>query len=190
MNNIVIITGSPGVGKSTMIRSIAEGGKYNIINVGTFMLEIAMKEGIVKDRDELRFLNKDVVRKLQDRTFTDIAKMEGKIILDTHASVESNGRFVPGVPFDTMSIIRNNIHGIIYIDALTEEIMKRARGDTKRTRNTDEAFIDAQRGINLSILSMYSTYLNIPLYVIFNRQDRLDEGVKSLKEHLEQIFSE
>lgn len=190
MNRIVLLTGSPGVGKSTLIKSIAENGKYKILNVGDVMLELAMKEGVVKNRDELRFLNDEGIRRLQDKTFIDIVHMEGNIILDTHASVESNGRFIPGVPLETMRIIRRSIKAMIYIDALTTEIMERATGDKHRLRNTDRAFIDAQRRINLSILSMYSAYLNIPLYVIFNRQDRLQDSVKSLKEHLEQIFKE
>ena len=190
MNRIVIITGSPGVGKSTLIKSLTENGKYKILNVGDVMLDLAIKEGAVKGRDELRFLKDDEIRRLQDKTFIDIAHMEGNIILDTHASVESNGRFVPGVPLETMRIIRRNVRAMIYIDALTTEIIERATGDKHRLRNTDRAFIDAQRRINLSILSMYSAYLNIPLYIIFNRQDELAESIKSLKEHLEQIFSE
>ncbi|MDE1810602.1 MAG: AAA family ATPase [Candidatus Micrarchaeota archaeon] len=190
MNKIVIVTGSPGVGKSTMIKSIAAHGDYRIINIGSAMLEMASTKGLVKDRDEIRFLSTKTVRNLQDEVFKSISQMDGNIILDTHSSIEANGRFVPGVPFETMRIIRDTVHGMVYIDALTDEIMKRATDDKERTRNTDRVFIDTQRRINISILSMYSAYLNIPLYVIFNRQDKLDEGIKSLKEHIEQIFSE
>ena len=42
--SIVIVTGVPGVGKSTVMNAAKDFG-YNIINFGTTMFEEAQKEG-------------------------------------------------------------------------------------------------------------------------------------------------
>ena len=52
----VIITGVPGVGKTTVVNEVLkklslEGVEYKSINFGTFMFEVAMNEKIVQDRD-------------------------------------------------------------------------------------------------------------------------------------------
>ena len=50
--SIVIVTGVPGVGKSTVMNSAKDFG-YNIVNFGTTMFEEGKKEG-VSSRDDLR----------------------------------------------------------------------------------------------------------------------------------------
>ena len=50
--SIVIVTGVPGVGKSTVMNAAKDFG-YNIVNFGTTMFEEAKKEG-VSNRDDLR----------------------------------------------------------------------------------------------------------------------------------------
>ena len=60
----VIITGVPGVGKTTVINTAmekiaAEGTPYQNINFGSFMFEVAAAEGLVQDRDQMRKLEKD-----------------------------------------------------------------------------------------------------------------------------------
>ena len=59
--SIVIVTGVPGVGKSTVMSSAKDFG-YNIVNFGTTMFEEGKKEG-VSSRDDLRKLPVDVQKK-------------------------------------------------------------------------------------------------------------------------------
>ena len=61
--SIVIVTGVPGVGKSTVMNAAKDFG-YNIVNFGTTMFEEAQKEG-VSNRDDLRKLPVDVQKRLQ-----------------------------------------------------------------------------------------------------------------------------
>lgn len=66
----VIITGVPGVGKTSVItesirRLDEEGVPYQSINFGTFMFEVAQKENIVQDRDAMRKLDKNSQKRLQ-----------------------------------------------------------------------------------------------------------------------------
>ena len=60
--NVVIVTGIPGVGKTTVINAAVDLVKEKhseevlILNFGTEMFEVASKAGDVKDRDEMRKL--------------------------------------------------------------------------------------------------------------------------------------
>ena len=60
------------------------------------MFEIAQKEGFAKDRDEMRRLEKDVQKRLQQLAAKAIAQIQGNIIIDTHASVKTPKRNLPG----------------------------------------------------------------------------------------------
>jgi adenylate kinase len=58
--NVVIVTGIPGVGKTTVINTAVEivkqkhGENVLVLNFGTEMFEVASKAGQVKSRDEMR----------------------------------------------------------------------------------------------------------------------------------------
>lgn len=185
---IVFVCGSPGAGKSTIVNSMAENKKYRILNVGTLMMESAVKSGYVKDRDELRFLGNKRLNELQINVFKSISKIGGNVILDTHATVEQNGRYQPGITIENMKYL-NTLVGFIYIDSLTEDIAKRRKSDrTRRREHERPELIDVQRLINISILSACSTYLDLPLYVVFNDQGKLEESIGQIKEHMGDLF--
>ena len=79
----VIITGVPGVGKTTVVNEALkkikeEGIEYKSINFGTFMFEVAMNDKIVQDRDEMRTLDRAVQKRLQQRAAQAIAKVPGQ----------------------------------------------------------------------------------------------------------------
>ncbi len=42
-NRIVFVCGSPGAGKSSVIEGISHNKNYKVVNVGTIMIDIAMK---------------------------------------------------------------------------------------------------------------------------------------------------
>ncbi|MFW9787106.1 MAG: AAA family ATPase, partial [Candidatus Thorarchaeota archaeon] len=78
--NVVIVTGIPGVGKTTVINTAVEqvkersGEDVLILNIGTEMFEVATKEGHVKDRDELRKLPTAIQREVQRKAGVAIAE--------------------------------------------------------------------------------------------------------------------
>jgi adenylate kinase len=187
-NKIVFICGSPGAGKSSVIGGITSNKNYKVVSVGSLMEEIALKNGYAKNRDELRFMPREHYDELQVVVFKKISEMEGNIILDTHATVEQNGRYMPGITFGKAGHLKR-LAAFIYIDALTQDIEGRRRGDeTRRREHERPELVDVQREINISILSACSAYLDLPFYVIFNEQGKLDESVKELKAHLREIF--
>ncbi|MDE1868608.1 MAG: AAA family ATPase [Candidatus Micrarchaeota archaeon] len=189
-NRVVIVAGSPGAGKTTLIKGLASNPNVKIANMGTLMLEIAKRDGLADDRDKMRLLSNDRISALRDRAFAEVAAMKGHIVVDTHATVEANGRYVPGIPVEQVGRIKA-LRALVYIDSLTDDILERRKLDRSRDRESEDKIrIDDQRQINMSILSVISSSLNIPLYIIFNRQGRLEEGIAALKANVEEIFSE
>jgi adenylate kinase len=194
MTGTVIVTGTPGAGKTTILSSIANDKRYTLVSVGSLMLELAEKEGFAKERDDLRHKSNDksAYDDLRIYAFKKIEEMKGDVIVDTHASVESEGtgRYVPGLPLEALKIL-TKLKGFIYVDAHTDRILERRRmDDTRKRKEEDPALIDTQRLVNMAALSYYSTSLNIPLYVIFNRQHMLEESEEKIRGCLKELFGE
>ena len=57
--SVVVVTGIPGVGKTTVMQKAAEGMDIQFVTFGTVMVEIAQELGLVKDRDDMRKLTLD-----------------------------------------------------------------------------------------------------------------------------------
>ena len=93
----VVVSGIPGVGKSTVLEMLKKKTDYEIINFGTLMYEMARDIGLVKSRDELRKLPIDTQINLQKKASAAIGKMEN-VVIDTHNRekgvfvIESNQR--------------------------------------------------------------------------------------------------
>lgn len=68
---LVVLTGIPGSGSTTVLESTLKKVDYIHLNYGDVMTEIAIENSIVKDRDELRKLSpetqKEFKNKLQQR---------------------------------------------------------------------------------------------------------------------------
>ncbi len=184
---IVIIAGSPGAGKSTIIKELAKRSNCSIANIGTLMLEHAKARGYATDRDKLRFLKSTVISDLRKEALLTINAMPGKVLLDTHASIGENGRYLPGLPIDTLRGLKN-VSGLVYIDAVTEDIIERRRKDPHRKReNEDDYMVNEQRIINMSMLSIASSHLNIPLFVVLNRQGHLEECIVEIEKRFSEL---
>ena len=150
--------------------------------MGTMMLEVGQKLGYVTDRDQIRFLDLKKFNEVRNKALDEIEEMSGNIIIDTHASVGENGRYLPGFPVHFLDKL-GHVKGLIYIDATTKDIMARRKADkTRKREDDDEPTIDAQRLINISMLSFASAYLNVPLYVVINRHGRPGEDSRGDKE--------
>ena len=62
---VIVVTGIPGVGKTTVMQKAAEGMDIKFVTFGTVMIEIAKKLGWANDRDEMRKLPIEKQRELQ-----------------------------------------------------------------------------------------------------------------------------
>ena len=92
---VVVVTGVPGVGKSTVMGGASEAG-YAIVNFGDIMFEVAQTEG-VPDRDQMRKLPVAEQQRLQRVAGEKITSM-GDVVVDTHASILTKHGYLPGLP--------------------------------------------------------------------------------------------
>lgn len=185
----IIVTGSPGAGKTTLLTAADLKG-CKLVNVGNLMKDFAVKLGYVNDRDKIRKLGQEKIDRLREEAFAAIGRMEGKLVIDTHATVESEGKFLTGLPFSIIGGAKW-LKAIVYIDAQSDEILRRRALDINRHRENDgKEMLDVQRDINIATLSFYSSYLNISLYVIRNREGMLIESSSAFNKVLREIFGD
>ncbi|MEM4368576.1 MAG: AAA family ATPase, partial [Candidatus Anstonellales archaeon] len=95
---MIIVMGLPGAGKSTVLQNL-KLENYVILNYGTLMFEIAQKEKLVSNRDEMRKLNPEEQRRIQRMVVDEIKKHGKRVILDTHCSIKTPKGYLPGLPF-------------------------------------------------------------------------------------------
>ena len=136
----VIITGVPGVGKTSVITDTIqkltdEGVPYQSINFGTFMFEIAKAKSLVQDRDEMRKLGKDDQKALQREASQQIAKIDGNVLIDTHASVKTPAGFLPGLPEWVLRDLMPDI--MVLVEADDDQILRRRLRDESRIRDIE-----------------------------------------------------
>ena len=149
---IGIVTGIPGVGKTTVlskVKEILDEKKINnkIVNYGDYMLMTAIKLGYVNNRDEMRKLPVDKQKQLQIEAARGIAKEaaeggEGLFFIDTHAIIKTPSGYLPGLPKYVIEEINPKV--IFLLEADPRVILDRQKRDTTRNRSdySDEKVIN------------------------------------------------
>ncbi|HDD45847.1 MAG TPA: adenylate kinase [Candidatus Aenigmarchaeota archaeon] len=150
----VIILAVPGAGKSTILRMISEKVKdVKLVNFGDLMFEEAKKLGI-SNRDEMRKkLSLDSYRAIQISAAKNIASMEGNVIIDTHASIETPEGFYPGLPIDLVKEMKPDI--IVLLEFNPRVIAERRKGD--KTRTTRDMEGEEEIALHQAINRVYAT---------------------------------
>jgi adenylate kinase len=182
---VYIITGVPGVGKTSVLKEALKGLKdYKVINYGDLMLKAAKELGLVEDRDEIRKLPRELQTKIQDMAADEILGMKGNIIIDTHASIlTGDGSYLPGFAMDTVRKLKPET--VIIIECRVEDIAARRARDESRTR--DEEFLEkvrAHQEVNRMMCSAYCAASKANLAIIENEEGKLKEAGMKLWEVL------
>lgn len=140
---IGIVTGIPGVGKTTVLNKVAEiltqkGIPFKIVNYGDYMLDLAVKQNLIKHRDEIRYLPLERQREIQLNAAKKIAEeasssTEGILFVDTHAVIRTPGGYLPGLPKHIIELINPQV--IFLIESTPENILERQKRDKTRVRS-------------------------------------------------------
>lgn len=188
MGRIIIFVGTPGAGKSSILKGIKHDG-FKLLNIGTEMFEVAKKEYDVSDRDDIRKLGAEAIKNIRNLVFDKIRKDPSDIIIDTHASIRRGTRFVPGFTIDEINSL-NDVRTIVYVDSTSRDIIARRNKDLLRRRDVeDETDIEEQREVNLSLLSTASVIIGMPIYIIKNLQGKENEAIVQANAIVKEIFS-
>ncbi len=173
---VIVVTGIPGVGKTTVMKQAAEGIDIKFVTFGSVMIDIAKEMGLVKDRDEMRKLTLEQQKDLQIRSAEKVASM-GDVILDTHCTVKTPKGYMPGLPEWVLKKLKPT--AIVVVEADPDEIFNRRAKDSTRNRDPDsEEEIAEHQQINRSAAMSYATLTGATVKIVFNHDDAIDEAVK------------
>lgn len=168
---MIIAMGVPGAGKTTVLKGLKSD--YEVVNYGDLMLEIEKKEFGIKDRDEMRKLPIEKQKLAQKMVAEILAKMDGKVILDTHCSVATPSGYYPGVPFEFLKLW--NVDALVYITASVDELKERRENDPTRKRDVDDIALHDE--MNKAYMAAYSAFTGSPAVVIYNRNEKLEDAI-------------
>jgi adenylate kinase len=188
MGKKVVITGVPGVGKTTVIDKAlealkGEGIDYRPLNFGSFMFEVASAEGLVTDRDEMRKLDQATQRRLQRTAAQKIGEAADNIIVDTHCTVKTPKGFLAGLPEWVLRELNPDIFVLVETDE--DQILNRRLSDLSRVRDMEGyGGIRDHQQFNRSIAASYAMLTGCTVKVIRNADFLLDNAVAEMIELL------
>ena len=171
---VVIVTGVPGVGKSTVVNAAEEYG-YKIVNFGTTMFEEAQKDGVA-DRDDMRKLDVEDQQRLQKQAGEKISRM-GNVVVDTHASILTPAGYMPGLPEWTARALNPDI--IVLVEATPEEIQGRRNKDSSRERDKDD--VGLHQSVNREYAAVAAVITGAAVAIVENHDNQIDKAVEQFR---------
>jgi adenylate kinase len=189
--NVVIVTGIPGVGKTTVINTAVDivKQKYQedviVLNFGTEMFEVASKAGQVKDRDEMRKLPTAQQRNNQKLAGEAIAKkaQKAKVSVDTHTLIQTNNGYLIGLPEWVVRAIEPKT--VVLVEAESEKIASRRSSDESRTRDAQTiSDIQIHQEMCRAAAISVGTLTGATVRRIMNREGKVEEAAAELAQTL------
>jgi len=175
---VIIVTGIPGVGKTTVMKKAAKGMDIQFVTFGTVMIDIAKETGLAKDRDEMRKLSLEQQKQLQIKTAEKVAQMKN-VIVDTHCTIKTLRGYMPGLP--EWVIKKLNPTALVVVEADPEEIYNRRAKDATRNRDPDsEEEIAEHQQVNRAIAMAYAALTGATVKIVFNHDNAIDDAVKEV----------
>jgi len=196
---VVIVTGVPGVGKTTVInhlKKIAEEKqvKVEVVNFGSFMLNYAVKEGIIEDRDKIRTLPLRKQLELQElaaKAIIEYAKLklgnDGFLIIDTHALVRTIAGYWPGLPKHVIDQLKPDM--IAVIEAEPEVIAARQARDKTRYRADFGGAEGVRRLMEYARAASFASavFYASTVAIVQNKEGAAEEAAKELMSYIENL---
>ncbi len=195
----LIVTGVPGVGKTTVLNHLKtmaerEGLHILILNFGDFMLEEAVRRGLVKHRDEIRYL--PLRRQLELQEYAAEAIIErasrelgsnGYLLVDTHAVIRTATGYWPGLPRNVVERLKPD--AIVVVEAPAEDIVKRQLRDKSRVRSdlADVAKVSELMQIARTAAMASAVLTSSSVYIVTNPEGRAEEAAASILELMRRL---
>jgi adenylate kinase len=189
--NVVIVTGIPGVGKTTVINTAVEavkekhGEEVLVLNFGTEMFEVSVKKGQVKNRDEMRKLPTAIQRENQRLAGEAIAEKakKARVIVDTHTLIQTNNGYLIGLPEWVVRAIQPKT--VVLVEAESEMIALRRSDDPTRTRDDQMvSVIEIHQQMCRAAAVSVGTLTGATVRIIRNRQGMVEAAAAELAEAL------
>jgi adenylate kinase len=183
---VIIVTGIPGVGKTTVLNKAAEIAKQDytveIVNYGSVMLDTAVSSGFVENRDQLRLLPPEKQRTIQKTAAETIAKKAGQgklLIVDTHMLIATPEGYLVGLPQWVVTILEPDV--IVLVEAEPDSIASRRSKDTSRLRDEDSPMeISIHQNLCRAAATACSTLTGATVKIVNNKEGMIDKTAEEL----------
>ncbi|MBQ2832548.1 adenylate kinase [Methanobrevibacter sp.] len=178
---LVVLTGIPGSGSTTVLNKALDEVDYVHLNYGDIMTEIAIKEDIVQDRDELRKLPPETQKEIQAKAAKEIKQRSEKdnVIVDTHCTINTPSGFLPGLPIWVLEQLQPDL--FILVEANPDEIIYRRLNDESRSRDVQKAKdIQLHQEMNRATSMAYATLTGATVKIIGNHDNHLNSTIAKL----------
>ncbi|MEN4017673.1 MAG: AAA family ATPase [Methanobacterium sp.] len=123
--NTVVVTGVPGVGKTSLCKKVSDDLGYNYINYGDLMLSIAESKGLASTDFQMFSLDMDVQHNIWKGAALKIKDMN-RVLVDLHGVDQSSIGYIVSLP---ALIIEPDV--IILIESSKGNILQRRSKDSK-----------------------------------------------------------
>jgi len=184
MGKRIVITGVPGVGKTTVVTGAleklkGEGIEYRSLNFGTFMFEVATADGIVRDRDGMRKLDRDQQKRLQKMAAQKMAQVPGNVIIDTHCTVKTPKGFLAGLPEWVLRELQPDM--VVLVETDEDQILARRLSDATRTRDMEGSReIALHQEFNRAMAAAYAMVSGCTVTIVKNQDHLLEQAVAQM----------
>lgn len=134
--NIAALVGVPGVGKTSLSKSLARARGYRHVNYGELMLEVAMSKGLASNQEEMFDLGFEVQESIWKEAAFRVKKFaEGstKILMDLHGVDSSRTGYLISLPIE---IVSPDV--IVVVESSYENILSRRISDITRNRLAED----------------------------------------------------
>lgn len=134
--NVVVVTGVPGVGKTTLCRRVSKDLGYNYVNYGDLMLDIAISKDLASTDSEMFSLDIETQHEIWKGAALKIKDMNS-VLVDLHGVDQSQIGYILSLPIE---IISPDI--IVIVESSKDNILQRRHKDTK------ERIVDTIKSLN------------------------------------------
>ncbi|WP_295722732.1 adenylate kinase [uncultured Methanobrevibacter sp.] len=183
---LVVLTGIPGSGSTTILNKTLEKVDYLHLNYGDVMTQIAIDNNVVENRDQLRKLSPETQKNIQKQAAAKISEesQSNNVIVDTHCTISTPKGFLPGLPKWVLEDLNPDL--FILVEANPDEIIYRRLNDDTRERDVERVKdIQLHQEMNRAAAMAYATLTGATVKIIENHDNHLDSTIRKMVELLE-----
>lgn len=173
----VIVTGVPGVGKTSVMERVAKEFSVPIVSYGSVMLDEAKARKLAEHRDQMRKLPAETQRKIQSFAAEKIGAMADAII-DTHCLIKTAEGYLPGIPMTVLTMIAPD--AVVLVEAPAAQIAGRRQKDQTRARDADTVEdIEEHQSMNRAAAAAMGVVSGATVKIVVNADGGLEHAVRT-----------
>ncbi|MBI4215055.1 adenylate kinase [archaeon] len=188
MGGVFIVTGIPGVGKTTVIQKAIDGTEIKTVGFGSTMAEILRERGLGKTNDDVRKITDvELYKQIQKEAAERIFKMSEHetIVIDTHCALKSANGYINGLPEWVVKPLKPKV--LVLVEGRPADIIKRREEDSGVRQRSDfggEKEVEENQDLARAVAAAAAAFTGCRIKIILNEQRKIDKAAKELKEVL------